>query len=133
MKRPISVWAMVAIVCVLSLAMGNFATAWAQAAGAPARVSGEMRDVSGNLSPNVTVTFTNSTTKQIFDTVTDARGRFLRGGMPAGNYSVTFTFNRQVIYETVVILSAGQEAMLNVNFKELQAKRKKKTGGTYVR
>jgi tetratricopeptide (TPR) repeat protein len=122
MRRPIAILTMVAMVCMLSLAAGNVATASGQAAGAPARVSGDMRDVSGNLSPNVTVTFTNSTTKQIFDTVTDARGHFTRGGMPAGNYSVTFTFNRQVIYETVLILSAGQEAMLNVNFKEMQAK-----------
>jgi tetratricopeptide (TPR) repeat protein len=110
--------------CLLSLSLGSVAPAWSQAAkpGTPARVSGEMRDVSGNLSPNVTVTFTNSTTKQTFDTVTDARGHFVRGGLPEGNYSVTFTFNRQVVYETVLILSAGQDAMLNVNFKELQAK-----------
>ena len=51
-----------------------------------------------------------------------AAAAFTRGGVPAGNYSVTFTFNRQVVYETVLVLSAGQDAMLNVNFKELQAK-----------
>jgi tetratricopeptide (TPR) repeat protein len=126
MKRPIGILTILAIVCVLSLTVGGVATAWGQAqgqaTGAPARVSGEMRDVSGNLSPNVTITFTNSTTKQTYDTVTDARGRFTRGAIPAGNYSVTFTFNRQVVYETVLVLSAGQDAMLNVNFKELQAK-----------
>jgi tetratricopeptide (TPR) repeat protein len=128
MKRPIGIWTMVAMICVLSLAAGSVVTAWGQAQGqaapssAPARVSGEMKDVSGNLSPNVTVTFTNTTTKQTYDAVTDARGRFTRGGVPAGNYSVTFTFNRQVVYETVLVLSGGQDAMLNVNFKELQAK-----------
>src|SRR6266853_628062 len=110
MKRPIGILTMVAMVCVLSLTVGGVATAWGQAqgqaAGAPARVSGEMRDVSGNLSPNVTVTFTNSTTKQDYDTVTDARGRFTRGAIPAGNYSVKFTFNRQVVYETVLVLAA---------------------------
>lgn len=123
MKRPIGIWTMVAMVCVLSLAVSGVA-AWAQApaAGGAARVSGEMRDVSGNLSPNVTVTFTNTTTKQVFDTVTDGRGTFVRLGIPAGNYTVTFTFNRQVVYETVLVLSAGQDAKLNVNFKELQAK-----------
>jgi tetratricopeptide (TPR) repeat protein len=82
---------------------------------------GEMRDVAGNTSANVTVTFVNSTTKQSFDTVTDGRGLFRRGGLPAGNYSVTFTFNREVVYETVLVLSPGQQATLNVNFKELQA------------
>jgi tetratricopeptide (TPR) repeat protein len=128
MKRPIGIGMMVAMFCVLTLAVGSGATAWAQAQqqapapNTPARVSGEMRDVSGNLSANVTVTFTNSTTKQIFDTITDARGRYTRGGLPAGNYSVTFTFNRQVVYETVLVVSPGQEATLNVNFKELQAK-----------
>jgi tetratricopeptide (TPR) repeat protein len=114
-----------AMVCVLSLAAGSVMSAWAQDApkpDEPARVSGDMRDVNGNLSPNVTVTFTNSTTRQSYDTVTDGRGHFVRGGLPAGNYSVTFTFQRQVVYETVLVLTAGQEATLDVNFKELKAK-----------
>jgi len=132
MKRANGIWTIVAMLCIGSLAAGNAFTALAQAQGqpaqgqqnanAPARVSGEMRDVSGNLSPNVTVTFTNTTTKQTYDVVTDARGQFNRGGIPAGNYNVTFTFNRQVVYETVMVLAGGQNATLNVNFKELQAK-----------
>ena len=122
MKRQIGIWA-AGIVCVLSLTVGMAVTASGQGnANTPARVSGEMRDVSGNTSPNVTVTFTNSTTKQTYDIVTDGRGMFNRGGIPAGNYNVTFTFNRQVVYETVLVLTAGQNATLNVNFKELQAK-----------
>jgi tetratricopeptide (TPR) repeat protein len=68
------------------------------------------------------VTFTNTTTNQTFDTVTDSRGRFMRGGIPAGNYTVTFTHNREVVYETVAVLAAGQDMLLNVNFQELQAK-----------
>jgi tetratricopeptide (TPR) repeat protein len=115
---------MVALVCVLSLAAGSVVAARAQAqadSSAPAAVMGEMRDVAGNTSANVTVTFTNSTTQQSFDTVTDGRGLFRRSGLPAGNYSVKFTFNRQVVYETVLVLSPGQQATLNVNFKELQA------------
>jgi len=126
MKRPIGIWTITAMVCVLSLTAGMGMAAWAQApaanANAPARVSGEMRDVSGNQSPNVTVTFTNTTTKQAYDTITDSRGAFNRGGVPAGNYTVTFTFNREVVYETVLVLTPGQNATLNVNFKELQAK-----------
>jgi tetratricopeptide (TPR) repeat protein len=126
MKRPIGIWTITAMVCALSLTAGMGMAAWAQApaanANAPARVSGEMRDVSGNQSPNVTVTFTNTTTKQAYDTITDSRGAFNRGGVPAGNYTVTFTFNREVVYETVLVLTPGQNATLNVNFKELQAK-----------
>ena len=112
---------MVALACVLTLAAGLGATAAAQAQGA-ARVSGEVRDVAGNLSSNVTVAFTNTTTTQIFDTVTDGRGRYSRGGIPAGNYTVTLTFNREVVYETVAVLAAGQDIVLNINFQELQAK-----------
>jgi tetratricopeptide (TPR) repeat protein len=121
MKRAIGIGTVVALVCMLSLAAGSVATAWGQDQGA-ARVSGEMRDLSGTPSPNVTVTFTNSTTKIGYDTVTDGRGRFVRGGIPAGNYSVTFTFNREVVYETVLVLTGGQDETLNVNFQELQAK-----------
>ena len=113
------------MVCVLSLAAGTVVTAAAQAqpqASGAARVMGELRDVGGNLSSNVTVTFTNTTTNQTFDTVTDARGRYMRGGIPAGNYTVTLTFNREVVYETVAVLAAGQDVTLDINFKELQAK-----------
>jgi tetratricopeptide (TPR) repeat protein len=128
MKQRMKIWTVLAMVCVLSLAAGSVVTAWGQAQGqapapgTPAAVSGEMRDVSGNVSSNVTVTFTNSTTKQSFDTVTDGRGLFRRAGLPPGNYSVTFTFNREVVYETVLVLNPGQQATLNVNFKELKAK-----------
>jgi tetratricopeptide (TPR) repeat protein len=122
MKRAIAVWTMAVMVCVLSLAAGNGVAAWAQDEAKSARVSGEFRDVSGNTVANTTVTFTNSTTKQSFDTVTDGRGRYVRGGLPAGNYTVTFTFNRQVVYETVLVLTDGQDATLDINFQELKAK-----------
>jgi len=122
MKRPIAIWRLMALACVLSLMAGLGATASAQApAQALARVVGELRDVGGNLSGNVTVAFTNTTTNQAYTTVTDDRGRFLRDGIPAGNYTVTLTFNRAVVYETVAVLAAGQELVLNINFQELQA------------
>jgi tetratricopeptide (TPR) repeat protein len=69
----------------------------------------------------VTVTLTNTTTSQVFDTITDGQGRFVRSGIPAGNYTVTLTFNGEVVYETIAVLAAGQEMILNINFKELQA------------
>jgi tetratricopeptide (TPR) repeat protein len=121
MKRSIGIMAIVALVCVLAAGMGSTAFAQAQASG-PAKVTGAFQDVSGNVVPNVTVTFTNTTTKQSYDTVTDSTGKFTRGGIPAGNYSATFSFNHQDVYETVIVLSPGQNATLNVNFKELQAK-----------
>src|SRR5579885_1124046 len=117
MKRALVIGTM-AMLAVGMLAAGTAVPASAQAQGqtnpnAPARVIGEMRDVSGNLSPNVTVTFKNTTTQQTYDVVTDGRGQFNRGGIPAGNYNVTFTFNRQVVYETVLVLTPGQTATLN--------------------
>jgi len=122
MKRPIGVFRLVALACVLSFVAGMGSMSSAQVpAQEPARVTGELRDVAGNLSPGVTVTFTNTTTNQIFDTVTDGQGRFARSGIPAGNYTVTLTFNREVVYETIAVLAAGQEMVLNINFKELQA------------
>ena len=122
MRRPIGICKLVALACVLSLMAGLGATAAAQApAQALARVVGELRDVGGNLSGNVTVAFTNTTTNQAYTTVTDDRGRYLRDGIPAGNYTVTLTFNREVVYETVAVLAAGQELALNINFQELQA------------
>ena len=111
-----------AVACALSLMAGMGATAFAQApATTLARVIGEVRDVGGNLSGNVTVAFTNTTTNQAYSTLTDDRGRFLRDGIPAGNYTVTLTFNREVVYETVAVLAPGQELLLNINFQELQA------------
>jgi tetratricopeptide (TPR) repeat protein len=114
---------MVALACLLAVPASMVAQAQGEApAAGPARVSGEVRDVSGTTSPNVTVTFTNATTKQDFETVTDGRGQFNRGGIPAGEYTVTLTFNREVVYETVASLAPGQDLRLNINFQELQAK-----------
>jgi tetratricopeptide (TPR) repeat protein len=113
---------LVALACVVSFVAGIGTKSSAQApAQQPARVTGELRDVAGNLSPGVSVTFTNTTTSQVFDTITDGQGRFVRSGIPAGNYTVTLTFNGEVVYETIAVLAAGQEMILNINFKELQA------------
>jgi hypothetical protein len=124
MKRPIGIWTVAVLVCVLSLGagLGAVAAAQEQQEGGAARVSGEFRDIAGNTPSNVTVKFTNTATSQVFDTLTDARGRYMRGGIPAGNYSVTLIFSGSVVYETVAVLSPGQDLVLNINFQELQAR-----------
>jgi tetratricopeptide (TPR) repeat protein len=106
----------------LGAGLGAVAAAQEQQEGGAARVSGEFRDIAGNTPSNVTVKFTNTATNQVFDTLTDARGRYMRGGIPAGNYSVTLIFSGSTVYETVAVLSPGQDLVLNINFQELQAR-----------
>jgi tetratricopeptide (TPR) repeat protein len=121
MKRSNRFWLATIIACTLAIVAGVVSSADAQNQ-APAKVHGTIVDSAGNPFPGIMITFKNSTTGQAFDVVTDAGGRYAKGGLPASSYSVSLKLKDQVIYEMVAELTAGQDAAVNVNFKELQAK-----------
>jgi tetratricopeptide (TPR) repeat protein len=121
MKRLNRFWLATIIACTLVLLAGVASSAGAQNQ-APAKVHGTIVDSAGNPFPGILLTFKNSTTGQTFDMVTDAGGRYAKGGMPASSYSVSLKLKDMVIYEMVTELAAGQDTAVSVNFKELQAK-----------
>jgi len=53
-------------------------------------LSGTLKDSSGAVVPNATVTLTNSGTGQVHSTTTSADGTYKFGLLPPGNYSVKF-------------------------------------------
>ncbi len=121
MKRVNRFWLATIIACTLVLLAGVASSAGAQNQ-APAKVHGTIVDSAGNPFPGILLTFKNSTTGQTFDAVTDAGGRYAKGGLPASSYSVSLKLKDMVIYEMVTELAAGQDTAVSVNFKELQAK-----------
>ena len=121
MKRVNRFWLATIIACTLVLLAGVASSAGAQNQ-APAKVHGTIVDSAGNPFPGILLTFKNSTTGQTFDAMTDAGGRYAKGGMPASSYSVSLKLKDMVIYEMVTELAAGQDTAVSVNFKELQAK-----------
>ncbi len=110
---------MITLAYVLSLMAGFALSASAQNT---ARVHGSVNDTAGNPFAGIVLTFKNSTTGQTFEAITDAGGRYTKVGMPPGSYSVTLKLKDQVIYDMIAELTAGQDTVANVNFKELQAK-----------
>jgi len=111
------VWKAAALACALFLVAG-----FASAQNQPAKIHGQVLDVQGNPLAGMTVILKNSATGQTVDAITDNMGRFLRNNVPPGSYSVVLKMKDQVAYELVATLSPGQDAELNVNFKQLQAK-----------
>jgi hypothetical protein len=108
------------LVCVLTLAAGLAISASAQEK--PAKIHGQVVDVSGNPFPGVIVTVRSSTTGQGTDLVADNQGRYRSGNLAAGSYSVSLKVKNDVIYTQIVQLMAGQDTQQDFNFKELQSK-----------
>ena len=119
MMRFKKVWAM-ALACSLTLAVGLATSAVAQ--DKPAKIHGQVSDVQGNPFGGVTVAMRNGATGQTFDMVADAQGRYNKGGLVPGNYTVTLKQKDQTIYEQIVTLAPGQDLTQDFNFKDLQAK-----------
>jgi tetratricopeptide (TPR) repeat protein len=113
-----------ALACALSLVAGLGTSAFAQKKGKVelATVSGVIRDSAGNPFNGVVVDLRNTTTGQEFTASTNAAGQYSRGGVPAGNYTVNLKFKGQVVYTVILVLSAGQQATLDLNFQDLKAK-----------
>ncbi len=85
-------------------------------------VSGEVKDINGKPYPDVTVVLKGEESGLTYTLKTDRSGRFVQIGMKPGIYSVKFSVKDQVGYETNVRVSAGEEAKLDVNFKDIFAK-----------
>ena len=108
------------LVCALSLAAGLALSAAAQEK--PAKIHGQVSDVSGNPFGGVAVSVRNSTTGQSTDFTTDSQGRYRSGNLPAGTYSVDVKVQGKSAYSQIVQLAAGQDTQQDFNFKELQNK-----------
>ena len=90
--------------------------------GAPARVFGGIKDEMGRPVPGVALSFKNAMTGQTFDVTADTFGQYSRAGVPAGNYTVTLKQKGMTIYMADEVFTAGQEAKLDFDFKEIHAK-----------
>jgi tetratricopeptide (TPR) repeat protein len=82
---------------------------------------GQVKDLEGKPFPDVTLIMKNDESGLTFTVKTDKNGNFTQIGMRPGIYSVTCKAKDKVIYETKVRVTSGEEAKLNLNFKELQS------------
>ncbi len=110
------------LVCALSLAAGFAIRAAAQEKEKPARIHGQISDVSGNPFAGVIVSVRNSTTGQSTDFSADSQGRYRSGNLAAGTYSIDVKVQGKSAYSQIVQLAAGQDTQQDFNFKELQNK-----------
>ena len=112
----------IVLVCALSLAAGVAIIAAAQEKDKPARIHGQVFDVSGNPfgGAAVVVSVRNSTTGQSLDFPADPQGRYRSGNLAAGTYSIDVKVQGKSAYSQIVQLAAGQDTQQDFNFKELQ-------------
>jgi tetratricopeptide (TPR) repeat protein len=112
------------MVMALALAFGPV-SAWlgpGAAAQTPGTLTGEVRDLEGKPFADVTLIIKNNEMGQTFETKTDKSGKYMQSGLRGGIYIVTVKVKDQVVYETNTRVSSGEEATLNINFKELKQK-----------
>ena len=107
--------------CVLTLAAAGFAQN-AAAQEKPAKIHGQVLDVSGNPFAGAIVSVRNSTTGQSTDFAADPQGRYRSGNLAAGTYSIDVKVQGKSAYSQIVQLTAGQDTQQDFNFKELQNK-----------
>jgi tetratricopeptide (TPR) repeat protein len=107
------------VVCALTLALAGFALN-AAAQEKPAKIHGQVLDVSGNPFAGVVVSVRNSTTGQSTDFTADSQGRYRSGNLAAGTYSIDVKVQGKSAYSQIVQLAAGQDTQQDFNFKELQ-------------
>ena len=110
------------LACALSLAAGVAISAAAQEKEKPAKIHGQVFDVSGNPFGGgaVVVSVRNSTTGQSTDFPADSQGRYRSGNLAAGTYSVDIKVQGKSAYSQIVQLTAGQDTQQDFNFKEMQ-------------
>src|SRR5579862_8436863 len=114
---------MAALVCALAVMAGAVTPVAAQDQGAaPARVFGVVKDEMGRPIPMVVLSFKDMKTGQTFDVSVDTFGNYSRPGVPAGSYTITLKQGEKVVYMTDATFTAGQEAKLDFDFKEIAAK-----------
>lgn len=85
-------------------------------------VGGQVKDFQAKPYADVTVILKSDESGQTFTVKTDKNGNFSQIGLRPGIYSVTFKAKDQVIYDTKVRVVAGEQAKMDINLKELQAK-----------
>jgi tetratricopeptide (TPR) repeat protein len=122
MKRLERIKIVMVLVCTLSLAAGVAISAEAQEKEKPAKIHGQVSDVSGNPFGGVIVSVRNSTTGQSTDFTTDSQGRYRSGNLAAGTYSIDVKVQGKSAFSQIVQLMAGQDTQQDFNFKELQNK-----------
>jgi cytochrome c-type biogenesis protein CcmH/NrfG len=118
------------LVCTLFLAAGVAISAAAQEKEKPAKIHGQVSDVSGNPFGGVIVSVRNSTTGQSMDYTTDSQGRYRSGNLAAGTYSIDVKVQGKSAFSQIVQLMAGQDTQQDFNFKELQNKESEQAAET---
>src|SRR5438445_450943 len=110
------------LACALSLAAGVAISAAAQEKEKPAKIHGQVLDVSGNPFGGgaVVVSVRNSRTGQSTDFPADSQGRYRSGNLAAGTYSVDIKVQGKSAYYQTLQLTAGQDTPPEINFKQMQ-------------
>lgn len=113
MRRSIPAWG------ALVLALLFAATAAAQNTG---QIVGEVKNLEGKPYPEVNVEIKNPETGKTFTTKTDKQGRFTQLGVPAGEYVVKVTNEKDKFeYSVRFRVTSGQDNGFNLNLKEVMA------------
>jgi tetratricopeptide (TPR) repeat protein len=114
MRRLIPAWA------ALILALLFPVIAAAQTTG---QVVGVVLDTFGKPYPDVNIEIKNPDTGKVFNAKTDKGGQFTVVGVPAGDYAVTLTKEKdQLSFSVRFHVDAGKDNGFNLNFKELKGK-----------
>jgi len=93
------------------------------AAQTTGQIVGDIKDTNGRPYPDVMVEIKNPDTGKVFNAKTDKGGQFTQVGVPAGDYVVTLTKEKdQLNFSVRFHVDAGKDNGFNLNFKEMAGK-----------
>src|SRR5262245_20650203 len=110
--RPIQSQTPIMLICAITILLATSASVFGQVGRAS--LTGIVRDQTGSVVPNVSITAVNTATGVSYQTTTNDEGVYTLGALPTGEYRITFRVAG--FKETVrdgVNLTAGQIARID--------------------
>ncbi|MFZ0820486.1 MAG: carboxypeptidase regulatory-like domain-containing protein [Candidatus Acidiferrales bacterium] len=94
-------------------------------------IKGTVKDEGGKPMEGVIITFRAEDGGLEITTTSDATGKYLKGGLAPGGYTVTFTFNGEIIYNGPTKVVAGHDMGINVSLADPDVKQFRERAKAY--
>jgi tetratricopeptide (TPR) repeat protein len=126
-KKVMIRFGIVALALAICVAFGltsfaPLASAQGNAAAATGNIKGTVKDEQGKPLPDMIIKIQAGGGGVEVEAKTDAEGKYLQGGLAAGNYDLIFMVNDEIVYHGQVSVVANKTMIVNLNLSDQEVK-----------